>query len=613
MGAAGKLQAAAKFLGIGAAGNDAGAPELPRNLMIAVSLVQGAALLALWRAATEGHWPLATPAINFPLWTLAIVWPALLLLTLESANVARAFKLATGAAAIAALLGVYTGWQASPHGEFPIPSLLAVYVLTLLVACFIALMHLQQAAAGARATSPLLFAGSWRNFLVAGLSGALTAGVAAILMLWGLLFQAIGIDFFMDLFSEDWFLFPVLAVAFGLGTFIFRRLTRVIDAIVNLLEGLMRLLLPLLAAVMAIFLATLPFTGLAPLWDTGNGTALLMTLNAAALFALNAVYQTGERKPYPQLVHRALAACLALLPIISALALYGLSLRVGQHGWTVARCWGVAVAVLLAAFSVGYAWNIVRRRDVWTAGFPSVNIWMGWAVLALMLVVHTPVLDFRTIALASQFSRLEAGEIEFMDFDFAYVEEHLARPGWLKRSALIEEHETTNPTFAERVRHPIPSWSDNRIWTRMAQRPAPFDVPPELRAAIMETHPLNTDSALVRIDLNADGQPEYALLFAVRGDRYIWGELFYVEGCGAQAPQSAPPNARDAAGAPGPGAARDQCAQPRTEDWRTLPLRAGPLPEGTDAIALLREGAVGTAPPRFADLKLGELVITSAL
>lgn len=614
MDAAQRFRAVATFLGIGGQSADAGSPNLPRNLMIAISLAQGAALLALWRAATEGHWPLQTPAINFPLWTLAIVWPALLLLSLEAGNVGRAFKLATGAAGIAAALGVYAGWQASPFGEFPIPSLLAVYVLTLLVACFIALMHLQQAAAGARATYPLLFAGSWRNFLVAALSGALTVGVAAILMLWGQLFEAIGIRFFMDLFSEDWFLFPVLAVAFGLGTFIFRRLTRVIDAIVNLLEGLMRLLLPLVAAVLALFLATLPFTGLAPLWATGNGTALLMALNGVALFAVNAVYQTGERSPYPPLVHRALAACLALLPIISALALYGMALRVGQHGWTVARCWGFAVGVLLAAFSVGYAWSIVRRWDAWTGGFPRVNIAMAWAVLALMLLVHTPVLDFRSFALASQFGRLEAGEIEFMDFDFAYVEEHLARPGWLKRAALIEEHKETNPTFAERVRHPVPSWSDERVWTRMTQRPAPFDLPPGLRAAIAKTHPLNTDSALVRIDLNADGQPEYALLFAVRGDSYIWGELFYLEGCGAKAATSparaAQPSARRAAG--GPGAGRNRCAEPRTEDWRTLPLRAGPLPEGTDAVALLREGEVGAVPARFQDLKLGDLVVTSA-
>ena len=65
----------------------------------------------------------------------------------------------------------------------------------------------------------------------------------------------------------------------------------------------MRLLLPLVLAVVAAFLVALPFTGLAPLWGTGNGTALLMALNALALFFVNAAYQTGEKSPYPPSIH----------------------------------------------------------------------------------------------------------------------------------------------------------------------------------------------------------------------------------------------------------------------------------------------------------------------
>ncbi len=579
-------------------------PALPRNLMVLISLGQGAALLALWRAASENTWPLQTPLINWPLWTLAVVWPTILLLSLEAGNIARVVKLAAGAAVVAVLLGIQIGWQASPFGGFPVLSLLTVYLLTMLVAGFMTLLHLQQRAAGAVTTYVALFAGSWRNFLVTALSGALTGGVALILMLWGQLFRAIGIDFFIDLFSEDWFLFPVLAVAFGLGVFIFRRLTRVIDAIVSLLEGLMRLLLPLLGLVVAIFLATLPFTGLAPLWGTGTGTALLMALNGFALFAVNAVYQTGERSPYPLPVHRALYGSLALLPIISALALYGLSLRVEQYGWTVARCWAVALAALLAAFSLGYAWSIVRSRDAWSGGFPRVNIWMGWAVLALAVLVNTPVLDFRAIALASQMNRVEAGEIDLLDFDFAYVEEHLARPGWLWRTALIEEHTESNPALAERVRNPVPSWSNPRIWERMTYRPEPFEMPPGLRAAITSAHPLNMDSTLVRADLNDDGQPEYALLFTSHGD--IWGQMFYRKAC---APLHTDAIAAPLLGAAVPVAPADFALDSCVSGWGFIALRTGPLPEGADARSLLRDGRIHTVPATFQNLKIGDMVL----
>ena len=560
-------------------GGDDG-PSLPRNLMVLISLGQGLALLGLWRTATEETWPLQTPAVNWPLWTFTIIWPTLLLLSLEGGNIARVLKLASGAAAVAVLLGIYIGWQATPFSEFPIYSLLAVYVLTMLVASFKTLMYLQQRAASEPASYPALFANSWRNFLVTALSAALTAGVAIILMLWGELFRAIGIDFFIDLFTEDWFLFPVLAVAFGLGTFIFRRLTRVIDAIVSLLEGLMRLLLPLLGLVVAIFLATLPFTGLGPLWRTGTGTALLMALNGLALFGVNAVYQTGERSRYPLAVHRALYGSVALLPIISALALYGLSLRVEQYGWTVARCWAVTLAVLLAAFSVGYAISIVRSRDGWTGGFAKVNIWMGWVVLGLMVLVNTPILDFRSISLASQLARVEAGEVELMELDFAYVDENLARPGWLERTGLIAENEESNPALAEYIRNPVPSWSDKRDWERIALRPEPFEIPPGLRAAMGRSHPHHINATLVRMDLNDDGQPEYVLLFGAEDHRQIWGELYYREG---------------------------------TAEWRSTPVSSGHLSEGVDPVELLRNGDIRTVPAAFADLKIGEVVLRSIL
>ena len=100
-----------------------------------------------------------------------------------------------------------------------------------------------------------------------------------------------------------------------MGVLIFRHLVNLIDGITGLLEGLMRLLLPL---VVVIVLATLPFTGLAPLWETGNGTGLLLWLNALVQFSINAVCQTGRDPPYPPAVHRALCPGIALLPVSSA-------------------------------------------------------------------------------------------------------------------------------------------------------------------------------------------------------------------------------------------------------------------------------------------------------
>ena len=577
-------------------------PSLPRNLMLGLSFGQGLVLLFLWRALDGGTWPSQTPALNFPLWTLAVVWPGLLLLSLEAGNQARVLKLASLCAAILLLPAIYIGWQASPVGAFPVSTLVAIFVITMLIACFKALMHLQLWAAQTPMSYAALFAASWRNFLVAALSLLLIGGVYAILYLWGALFAAIGIDFFQDLFEKDWFLFPVLAVAFGLGVLIFRRLIQVIDGITRLLEGLMRLLLPLAAAVLLIFLAALPFTGLSPLWATGNGTALLMWLNAFVLFFLNAIYQTGREAPYPPLVHRLLQPCVALLPILSGLALYGLYLRVDQYGWSLGRSWAFVVCALLALFSLGYAWIIIRRRDGWPQGLGRVNILMGWLVLGLMILVNTPVLDFRAISLASQLGRVEAGEIEMREFDFHYAWRDLARPAHLKMQALIEESEGKDPELVRIIEdatsYQAPLARTAMLWERIIRRPESFEVPPGVRSAIEDYYadPYADDPAfdrpgvfhprphpseygapmLLRTDLNADGASEYVFLAADPNDNWLFAFCIYQE----------------------------------DGQWRRQPMMLRhTIQDGADLAKILREGEISSASPRFQDLRIGELTL----
>ena len=593
--------------------------------MLALSLVQGLVLLLLWRALNQDMWPSQTPVVNYPLWTFTIAWPLLLLLAIEVGNTGRIFKLVSAFSAVLVLLAIYTGWQASPSGEFPIVSMLCAFIATLTLACFKALMYLQQRAAGLPPAYEVLFAFSWRNFLVAVLAAAFMLGVAALLALWSMLFLAIDIKFFEELFSKDWFLFPVLAVAFGIGVFIFRRLTGVIDSITNLLAGLMQLLLPLVILIMVLFLAALPFTGLEILWETGKGTSLLLWLNAAVLFFINSVYQPGRQAPYPALFQRLLCPGIALLPIVSALALYGLYLRIDQYGWTVARCWGMTAAVVLGMFSCGYLWGIIRRRWSWTEDLARVNIIMGWVVLALMLLGNSPLLDFRSISLASQLDRVNAGDIELSEFDFAYLQRHLARPGYLEMQTLVERLRASDPELAERISGNTgleqPDKGPADFWRQIAFRPERFDVPPDLQTLVENslsyTRQLTVgqDKAdkpggddversaqytkvekrlysilssltpfrkpvLIQIDMNDDGVLEYVLMGITR-EGWTMGVCFYLQ----------------------------------NRAWNFKKLRrvyqsSSAHTAGTrnfDKVKNLHNGAILTLPPSFHDLQVGGL------
>ena len=500
-------------------------------LMLLISLAQGLALFLLWRATENQVWPSQTPMANFPLWTIAVALPLLLLLGLEDRNERKSAIFVGLFTALLALLGIYIGRQVTPFGEFPPDSIVATFILPLILGCFLALLFLRPAVLGRAPDYAEVFSDSWRNALVAALSWALTLGVFGIMMLWGELFRVIGIEFFIDLFTEDWFLFPVLSVVVGLGIFIFRGLANVIGGITSLLQGLMWLLLPLVLTVTVLFLGALPFTGLQPLWDTGNGTALLMALNLFALFALNAVYQRGDREPYPLPVHRLLCIGIALLPVISLLALYGLYLRVDQYGWTVARCWALTISLLITLFSLGYASNVIRIRERWTAKLASVNQPMAMLMLALILLINSPLLDFRKISLASQQNRVEQGEITLEQFDFFDARENMGRPAYLWMQQIIEANRESNPELAQLVQAPAPpnfvavstepeiqtyvptsEILDIRGWA--TYRPGPFPVPDDL-IEVMQTSFIATtlrdgtvdEPVLFQADLDEDGNP----------------------------------------------------------------------------------------------------------
>ena len=77
------------------------------------------------------------------------------------------------------------------------------------------------------------------------------------------------------------------------------------------------------------FLASLPFTGLEPLWKTKAATALLLTAAAHLIVLINAAYQDGEDAPPLILKWAARIAGLLLIPIGLLAALHQAN-RTGQ-------------------------------------------------------------------------------------------------------------------------------------------------------------------------------------------------------------------------------------------------------------------------------------------
>ena len=104
----------------------------------------------------------------------------------------------------------------------------------------------------------------------------------------------------------------------------------------------------------------------------------------------------------------------------------------------------------------------------------------------------------------------------------------LARPGYDATQALLEEVEDSDPALAQSIRKPRRLHAKSRakqikeekqrvaLWERAVYRPEPFEVPRALRAK-MEDVLARWDEEeyvrlIVRVDLDADGDPEYVVL-----------------------------------------------------------------------------------------------------
>lgn len=485
-----------------------------RAIHVSVGFLAG---LAIYGLTENADWLREHPHVAYPSWVLALFWPTLFLLCCRRGFRLRALAWVSGFCALLALLALYTGWQApSPDTSPYVPDWLVfifddLHGLSMLVACFVALIHLQPWIWGSDRDYETFFTLSWRNFLTVVLSGLLTLGVWLVTALWAALFELIGVELFSELFEKNWFMCPVLALSFALGLDSFGTAGSIVDRVSTLLSRFFWLLLPILALATTCFLVTLPFTGLQPLWDSNLGTGILMTANVWGLFFLNAVYQTGKRLPYPRTVHRVLSVSIILFPVLAALATYGLALRIAQYGWTPDRCWALLIIVLMALFSLGYTVVIGWQRDAWPSVLPWINRHMSWVVLGSLLLAASPLLDFQTISARSYFTRVESGELLAEDLDPRHVRD-LGRPGRIRLDALLERLDEENPQAAVAVRarfaedEEVGGWTPRQL-SQIVMRPEPFEITAGLVEELERFRNRRPDF-LFRVDLGGGDTPE---------------------------------------------------------------------------------------------------------
>lgn len=405
--------------------------------IVLVALLQGAALYAAQLGIERGWWPLSQLGGRVGWYALALAVPATMILTVQDLRDRRYWQQVLGIVMTGAALAAWAAWNASGAPAIDAAAVLVPFGCTLTVALFVLLPYLQCRLRHGRWTAPYaeLFEHGWHNGLTLLLVLPFVGLCWGLLWLWGALFQLVRVGFFAELFADRAFVYLATAVMAGLAMLVARTQQRPVQLLQQIVFAVSRGLLPLLGFVALLFLSILPFTGLEPLWQTRRAAALLMAVVVLMLLLTNAVFQDGRPRqaaasPYPELLQRQVELGLVILPVYALLALYALWLRVDQHGWTPQRLYSALLAVVLAAYALGYSYAALRPRNGWLAPLAMINVSLSWLVLLLILLLNSPVLDPYRISVASQLARLHGGEIKPAELDLEFLRFDSGRAGY---------------------------------------------------------------------------------------------------------------------------------------------------------------------------------------
>lgn len=405
------------------------------NARVAAGLGQGIVLYMLYRTSDAHVWPSTNP---YWLASLSLVFIYVPVLYIQAVGSVRRFTLSiwlTGAATVLAGLAwhdISRQWASS--GDTPNASLSFALLFFTAVGLFIAqsLVSAGDIERNYIARYSAYFDAAWKLGVQLALTFAFVAVFWGVLWLGAVLFSLIELGFIETLIEKSWFAIPATTLAIAAAIHVTDVRTDLVKDIRGIVLSLLSWLLPLITLIAVGFIASLFFTGLAPLWATRNAAAILLTAVASIVVLINATYQNGEPQHHVPLVLRytEFVAALFLVPI-AVLAAYALGLRITQYGLTIERIATAACVVLALAYAVGYATAAINslREGAWMQRLEAVNIWAAFGTLAILLFLFSSAGDPARISVDNQMARLASGNVSVDNFDYDYLKSSGERYG----------------------------------------------------------------------------------------------------------------------------------------------------------------------------------------
>lgn len=296
---------------------------------------------------------------------------------------------------------------------------------------------------------PALFAAAWGIVVRGAVAWAFVGLVWGVITASGALFQVVGLDWIDRLLEIPVAPFLITGTVLGLAAAVVVEMDEIVTPFLVL--RLLRLLVPVVLAVMGVFTLALPFRGVSDLFGEFSSAAILLCMAGGAATLVSAAVDQADGEAtaagWMQAATRALAVLMAV-PVL--LAVWSVAQRVAQYGWTPDRLFAATAALAGLGYALLYGLAVARGKG-WMGRIRRANIWMALALIgaaALWLSVLNP----EAIAARSQLARFQAGKIPAAALDVIAIGSW-GRPGEAAM-ARLQDLATTDAALAARLAEP---------------------------------------------------------------------------------------------------------------------------------------------------------------
>ena len=266
-----------------------------------------------------------------------------------------------------------------------------------------------------------LFDQSWSMVLRGGAALVFAGLFWLLVFLSDAVLRLVGFELLGDLIDQPWFAFGFTGLTLGLAAGVLRDFETVIATVRGVILRLLRLMLPVIAVVIGLFLVLLVVQGPAEAFARLSAAATMIGIVLGAVTLITATIDTGDQSQGPGWMRTVARALALVLPVPAAMAGWAVWVRVAEHGWTPMRGVAAILCVIVIAYGLTYFAAALRPRG-WERGQRLANTWCAVFIVVLSILWMTPALNVERMSAVSQVNRVLDGRTAADKFNLALLQ-----------------------------------------------------------------------------------------------------------------------------------------------------------------------------------------------